>query len=116
YGICSVTYAGTNRVHRVVYQLLVDDIQPGHELDHACRNRGCVNPAHLRPGTHGQNMRNVVANRGSASGIRGVNLDRRSGKWVAQCYKDGRNNFGGYFTDLDEAEQAAIALRERLYS
>lgn len=42
--------------HRVVYELLVGPIPNGLEIDHLCRNRSCVNPAHLEPVTHDENM------------------------------------------------------------
>lgn len=37
--------------HRVVYELLVEPIPEGLQLDHLCRNRACCNPAHLEPVT-----------------------------------------------------------------
>lgn len=46
----------TRRAHRVVYQLFVGEIPGGLELDHICRVRHCVNPAHLEPVTHRENM------------------------------------------------------------
>jgi len=47
----------TRRAHRVVYELLVGPIPEGLELDHLCRNHACVNPDHLEPVTHGENIR-----------------------------------------------------------
>jgi hypothetical protein len=43
--------------HRVAWELLVGPIPDGLELDHLCRNHGCVNPDHLEPVTHAENMR-----------------------------------------------------------
>lgn len=37
--------------HRVMYQRLVGPIPLGLTIDHLCRNRRCVNPAHLEPVT-----------------------------------------------------------------
>jgi hypothetical protein len=45
-----VSAAGNKRpdgAHRVSYILFVGEIPDGMEIDHLCRNRQCVNPAHL---------------------------------------------------------------------
>lgn len=54
YGRYSVGYA-TFLAHRYAYQVVVGPIPGGLQLDHLCRNRACVNPAHLEPVTARQN-------------------------------------------------------------
>lgn len=43
-------------VHRVVYEAERGPIPAGLQLDHLCRVRNCVNPAHLEPVTHRENQ------------------------------------------------------------
>jgi hypothetical protein len=42
--------------HRAAYQLFAGPIPDGLTLDHLCRNRPCVNPAHLEPVTVRENL------------------------------------------------------------
>ncbi|WP_396653538.1 HNH endonuclease signature motif containing protein [Microbacterium sp. WCS2018Hpa-9] len=51
YGQFRVAGAGVSpaHAHRVSYEILVGNIPDGLQLDHLCRNRGCVNPHHLEP-------------------------------------------------------------------
>lgn len=42
--------------HRLSYTFFVGPIPDGQEIDHLCRTRNCVNPAHLEPVTHRENV------------------------------------------------------------
>ena len=68
---CWIWQAGTNtkgygkfkvdgrdvKAHRFAYEMFVGPIPEGLELDHLCRVRNCVNPEHLEPVTHAENVR-----------------------------------------------------------
>lgn len=46
--------------HRYMYERVNGPVPEGFELDHLCRVRQCVNPGHVEPVTHAENMRRSV--------------------------------------------------------
>jgi hypothetical protein len=102
--------------HRISYELNIGPIPADLFIDHACMNRICVNPVHLRLATVKQNNENLPgARRSSRSGVRGV-YQHPNGRWYASVvHRRERIHLGG-FADLSSAEEAAIAKRKELFT
>ena len=49
-----------HKAHRVAYILAFGEVPNGAHVLHSCDNPHCVNPSHLRPGTHTDNMQDKV--------------------------------------------------------
>jgi hypothetical protein len=103
--------------HRVAYELVKGPILADMMLDHFCHNLSCVNPDHLRPVTNKQNQENLKGARSTSStGVLGVSWYPITGKWRAAVGHDGRTFHAGYFDSIAEAEAAAIAKRNELFT
>jgi len=103
--------------HRLSFEEANGPIPAGMQVDHRCHNRACVNPAHLRLVNNKQNQENqsgVVSS--NSSGVRGVHWESNRGKWVARVKHNGALIFLGRFEHLADAEAAALAKRNELFT
>lgn len=106
-----------SKAHRYSYELVHGKVEATYFIDHWCRNRGCVNPAHLRLATvkeNGENRDGLDAN--NSSGYRGVSWSAYSNKWYVRVYHRGKCFYGGQYTDVHEAGEVARQLRIKLFT
>lgn len=71
YGLVSLGGKKYTRATRIAWEMTRGPIPEGMEIRHVvCHNPSCVRPDHLEPGTHKQNMQDMVAAGRSARGDR----------------------------------------------
>ena len=118
YGQIAVSGRIRAMAHRVSYEWSKGPIPEGMFLDHTCHNRKCVNPDHLRVVTTKQNAEHRIgANRhNKSSGVRNVTWFAPTGKWLVNVGHNGRKIYGGLYDTIEEAAEAAKALRNRLFT
>lgn len=97
------------RLHRELVGLTNGD---GFEVDHINRDRLDNRRSNLRVTTRRQNSQNMPSQAGTSSQHRGVTLEKRTGKWVAQVQTGGKGYNLGSFASEEEA--AAVAREARL--
>lgn len=83
----------TRIAHRVSYEAFVGTIPDGLQLDHLCRVRRCVNPAHLDPVTLRENLRRGAESRtacrkGHPYAVFGVYQRPEGGRACVQCRRE----------------------------
>lgn len=110
--------AGTSvYAHRFSYTLATGNDPQELDVDHACHNRACVNPEHLRVTTRKQNAEHRLgAQRNSKTGIRGVYFDNSRQGFLGVVGHHGKRITVGRFDTPEEAGEAVKAKRLELFT
>ena len=87
------------KVHRICYALFHGVISPKMEIDHINRNRKDNSIENLRLVTSSENSRNTGMSPRNTSGVKGVHLYKRTGRWTT--HMDGKQL--GTFADRWDA-------------
>lgn len=107
-GVAGKTYLS----HRLAW-LWVYGKWPTEHIDHINGNPADNRICNLREATRSLNMQNLRRAKTSnvSSGLLGVTAHKKSGKWIAQIYTNGRTKFLGYFVGKEDAHAAYLAAK-----
>ena len=105
---------GTTRIVFMHRQILALPRARTPEVDHLDRNGLNNRRGNLRVVTHAQNLQNRRAQSGT-SRFRNVTWNKNHQRWHVALRLDGRNRHIGFFSDEEEANQAAIEARRQLF-
>lgn len=89
YGVVHLPGIGQRLVHRAAWEALVEPIPDGLTIDHLCRVKPCINPAHLEVVTLAENGRRANEGRNPdvcphGHAFKGHNLMLRKGRHGSQ--------------------------------
>lgn len=88
----------------------------GKSVDHINHDTLDCRKANLRTCTTAENLRNASGPMSTnTSGVRGVYWHHQAGKWHGQAKANGKIYSAGVHDHLDDAEQAVMALRNKLH-
>jgi hypothetical protein len=113
YGVISLN-GRVYQAHRLAW-LYVTGEWPEELIDHANRDRSNNAWHNIRSADMSQNNSNVQRRRDNTSGYKGVTWRPDKGKWQARVWANGKAYSGGHFADKEQANLAAIALRNKLH-
>lgn len=98
--------------HRLAW-LYMTGVMPD-EVDHKDLNPSNNAWNNLRLATHAQNAANQKLNSANKSGVKGVNWNKKLGKWCAEIKINGIRHFLGYYDKIEDAAFVRRAFADRM--
>lgn len=102
------------KAHVIVFFLHTGEVSETL-LDHKDGIKSNNDPSNLRQGTPSKNAQNSKISAKNRSGVRGVSFHTKTGKWKVRVTAEGREKFGGWFANLEEARVVAENLRKEMH-
>lgn len=91
--------------HRLAW-LYVYGKWPNGEIDHINRKRDDNRICNLQVVNKAENLQNYECRKDSSSGVRGVNYNKKSGKWSARIQRNHQRIDLGLYEDMEDAVKA----------
>ena len=93
----------TKRIHRLVAESFIPNIEDRKEVDHIDGNTNNNNCNNLRWATHSQNNINKLPDKNNTSGHRGIDFMKNKNKWRARIKINQKEVHLGIFDTFEEA-------------
>ncbi len=104
----------TFKAHRIAWAMAHME-WPAGEIDHANGVPTDNRISNLRLADRSQNNQNIRAHLDNTSGLKGAYFQKRSGLWLAQIRKDGKQHYLGYYGTALEAHAAYCGAAKILF-
>lgn len=98
----------------LMHHLIFGKPPKGKVVDHINRNKLDNRRCNLRFVPQRINAINSTIQKNNTSGYKGVTFEKRRNKWLAQCVYKGKNHFGGYYDNIQDAIEARKTLEKKL--
>lgn len=92
--------------------LYVEGYLPEHDVDHKNRIRDDDRWRNLRPISRSCNLKNCKVHKDNISGVKGVSLNKLTGKWEVKIRLAKKNNYLGLYEDFIEAIAVRFAAEQ----
>lgn len=99
-------------LHRLVMK---NELAENLYVDHLNHDPGDNRKCNLRVVSHLENMHNLKLSNKNTSGVTGVYLNKRTGKWYSQIMVGGKTKCLGTYVDFDDAVAARKTAEEKYF-